>query len=54
MCNVTTPAERMFFNVCVLFYKFANAIQKIPVVWPAVARATEAILRREQRRKQRG
>lgn len=27
-----------------------NAIQKIPVVWPAVARATEAILRWERRR----
>jgi GT2 family glycosyltransferase len=27
-----------------------NAIQKVPVVWPAVARATEAILRWEQRR----
>ena len=27
-----------------------NAIQKIPVVWPVVARATEAILRWERRR----
>jgi GT2 family glycosyltransferase/glycosyltransferase involved in cell wall biosynthesis len=31
-----------------------NAIQKVPVVWPAVARTTEAILRWERRRGQRG
>ena len=31
-----------------------DAIQKIPVVWPAVARATEAILRWERRRGGRG
>jgi hypothetical protein len=30
-----------------------NAIQKIPVVWPAVAKATNAVLRWQQRRSER-